>query len=140
MHKFVTAFLIAASSTALTAAEPTPAPAPAPASALPSGPFTEADAKAVIPALAAALEENYVFPETGKRYADAIRARFAAGAYKQFANNVEFAKAVTIDMPSRLLSAFPPGVRVSRVPLDVAVDRVKQRLGATVEEKNACEA
>jgi len=98
MHKFVTAFLIAASSTALTAAEPTPAPAPAPASALPSGPFTEADAKAVIPALAAALEENYVFPETGKRYADAIRARFAAGAYKQFANNVEFAKAVTIDM------------------------------------------
>jgi ATP-dependent DNA helicase DinG len=43
-------------------------------------------------------------------------------------------------MPSRLLIAFPPGVRVSRVPLDVAVDRVKQRLGAIVEEKTACEA
>jgi ATP-dependent DNA helicase DinG len=32
-------------------------------------------------------------------------------------------------MPSRLLSAFPPGVRISRVPLDIAIDRVKQRLG-----------
>jgi ATP-dependent DNA helicase DinG len=31
-------------------------------------------------------------------------------------------------MPSRLLSAFPPGVRVSRVPLDVAIERVAARL------------
>nr|WP_294846971.1 ATP-dependent DNA helicase [uncultured Sphingomonas sp.] len=30
--------------------------------------------------------------------------------------------------PSRLLTAFPPGVSVSRVPLDVAVARVKNRL------------
>jgi ATP-dependent DNA helicase DinG len=27
-------------------------------------------------------------------------------------------------MPSRLLTAFPPGVRVSRVPLDQAIARV----------------
>jgi len=32
-------------------------------------------------------------------------------------------------MPSRLLSAFPPGVRISRVPLEVAIDRVTERLG-----------
>ena len=31
-------------------------------------------------------------------------------------------------MPSRLLRAFPPGVAVSRVPLDVAVERVRARL------------
>ena len=31
-------------------------------------------------------------------------------------------------MPSRLLSAFPPQVRVSRVPLDVAIERVSDRL------------
>ena len=32
-------------------------------------------------------------------------------------------------MPSRLLSAFPAGVSVSRVPLDVAIARVAHRLG-----------
>jgi ATP-dependent DNA helicase DinG len=31
-------------------------------------------------------------------------------------------------MPSRLLPAFPPGVSVSRVPLDQAIARVGQRL------------
>jgi len=33
-------------------------------------------------------------------------------------------------MPSRLLAAFPPGVPISRVPLDAAVARVQHRLGA----------
>ena len=31
-------------------------------------------------------------------------------------------------MPSRLLSAFPPGVMVRRVPLDIAIGRVEERL------------
>jgi ATP-dependent DNA helicase DinG len=31
-------------------------------------------------------------------------------------------------MPSRLLDAFPPGVRVTRVPLDAAVESVRRRL------------
>jgi ATP-dependent DNA helicase DinG len=31
-------------------------------------------------------------------------------------------------MPSRLLSAFPAGTSVSRVPLDVAIARVQQRI------------
>jgi ATP-dependent DNA helicase DinG len=42
-------------------------------------------------------------------------------------------------MPSRLLSAFPPGVEVRRVPLDVAIARVEQRLAAgttTAVEQN----
>ena len=42
--------------------------------------------------------------------------------------------------PSRLLSAFPPGVSVSRVPLDVAIDRVRERLAAAAEETQKCEA
>src|SRR5207237_10408489 len=33
-------------------------------------------------------------------------------------------------MPSRLLRAFPPGVPVNRVPLDVAIARVQARLAA----------
>ena len=31
-------------------------------------------------------------------------------------------------MPSRLLRAFPPGVPISRVPLDEAIERVRSRL------------
>jgi ATP-dependent DNA helicase DinG len=37
-------------------------------------------------------------------------------------------------MPSRLLSAFPAGVQVNRVPLDVAIGRVEQRLAAVPVE------
>ena len=33
-------------------------------------------------------------------------------------------------MPSRLLSAFPPGVAVRRLPLDQAIARVEARLAA----------
>jgi ATP-dependent DNA helicase DinG len=41
-------------------------------------------------------------------------------------------------MPSRLLAAFPPGVRVSRVPLNVAIERVAERLeGQSVSERVA---
>ncbi|HEY6048000.1 MAG TPA: ATP-dependent DNA helicase [Sphingomicrobium sp.] len=32
--------------------------------------------------------------------------------------------------PSRLLSAFPPGVRIRRLPLDQAIEQVEQRLAA----------
>jgi ATP-dependent DNA helicase DinG len=43
-------------------------------------------------------------------------------------------------MPSRLLSVFPPEVRVSRVPLDAAIERISQRLGTNAEEVVQCEA
>jgi len=36
-------------------------------------------------------------------------------------------------MPSRLLSAFPPGVAVRRVPLDIAIQRVEERLAQAVQ-------
>src|SRR3954452_5814274 len=37
-------------------------------------------------------------------------------------------------MPSRLLRAFPPGVPVSRVPLDVAIARVAERLHSSGQD------
>jgi ATP-dependent DNA helicase DinG len=36
-------------------------------------------------------------------------------------------------MPSRLLSAFPPGVPILRIPLDEAIHRVRSRLGSESE-------
>jgi ATP-dependent DNA helicase DinG len=43
-------------------------------------------------------------------------------------------------MPSRLLRAFPPDVRVSRVPLDVAVERVRAALGSESVVERGSEA
>ena len=96
MHKFATALLLAASATAIASAQPAPSPAPVAEPA--PAPFTATDARTVVPALAAAIEENYVFPATGKRYAQAIGAKLAAGAYDNLATQDEFAKAVTIDL------------------------------------------
>jgi ATP-dependent DNA helicase DinG len=41
--------------------------------------------------------------------------------------------------PSRLLDAFPGNVRVSRVPLDEAIRRVRVRLGSGPVHENALE-
>ena len=48
-------------------------------------------------------------------------------------------------MPSRLLSAFPPGVGIRRVPLDIAIQRVEEFLplssgGRADEAANGIEA
>ena len=40
-------------------------------------------------------------------------------------------------LPSRLLTAFPPGVAVSRVPLDVALQRVRAKLFGTTDASQA---
>jgi ATP-dependent DNA helicase DinG len=42
-------------------------------------------------------------------------------------------------MPSRLLRAFPPGVRVSRVPLDEAIGRVRELLSRGESERSVVE-
>lgn len=64
----------------------------------PSMPFVAADAKAAVLALATALDENFVFPATGKDYAAMLRAKLASGGYASFASADEFAKAVTDDL------------------------------------------
>jgi ATP-dependent DNA helicase DinG len=38
-------------------------------------------------------------------------------------------------MPSRLLAAFPPGVPIRRLPLDLAIERVQQHLSMSVERE-----
>jgi hypothetical protein len=88
----MTVFL-AAAVPAMAALQPTPA-APAEGSA----PFVAPEGKAAVEALATALEENFVFPDKGKAYAAALRAKLASGAYASFANAEEFAKAVTADL------------------------------------------
>jgi ATP-dependent DNA helicase DinG len=42
-------------------------------------------------------------------------------------------------MPSRLLSAFPAGVQVSRIPLETAIERVDQRLAKRVSREAVTE-
>ena len=82
------------------AAPPQPAsPAAAPAKV----PFAKSDAEAAVRDLANAVEENYVFPETGKKYAEFLRGKLAAGAYASFPDADAFAKQVTDD-----LRAFHP--------------------------------
>ncbi len=43
-------------------------------------------------------------------------------------------------LPSRLLTAFPPGVRISRVPLDVAIERVSLRLNGGLVGEGVAQA
>ncbi len=60
--------------------------------------LTTAQVEELIPKLATALEDNYVFPETGKRYAAMLRANAAAGRYARFTDSGDFAIAVTADL------------------------------------------
>ena len=66
--------------------------APAPA------PFDAAEAKAAVEKLATSLEENFVFPEVGAKYAAALRAKLASGGYSNFPDAAAFADAVTADL------------------------------------------
>ena len=60
--------------------------------------FDKADAEKAVTALATALEENFVFPDKGKAYAEMLRANLAKGAYASFADAPAFAEKVTADL------------------------------------------
>lgn len=85
-----------------------------PAGAQPAAapPLAATEADQVLDTLAKELEDKFVFPESGKAYAAALRARRAAGAYRGAASAEEFAKAVTADLqavrPDRHLKLLPP--------------------------------
>ncbi len=67
----------------------------------------------------------------GSRYDDrVVRARLAQAFGRLIRRNSDRGVFVILSaaMPSRLLRAFPPGVQVSRVPLEEAIVRVKARL------------
>ena len=67
----------------------------------------------------------------GSAYDDrVVRARLAQGFGRLIRRQGDRGLFVILSsaMPSRLLTAFPPEVSVSRVPLDVALERVRSRL------------
>jgi ATP-dependent DNA helicase DinG len=69
----------------------------------------------------------------GSKYDDrVVRARLAQAFGRLIRRQGDCGLFVILSsaMPSRLLSAFPPGVPIRRVPLDVAIARVEDRLAA----------
>src|SRR5690349_4316254 len=83
----LTAFLAAAT----VAAQP-PGPPPPPA------PLDAAARTAVVNAAADALRQRYVYPDVGKRAAEAIEAALAAGKYDEIVQPWAFAERLTADL------------------------------------------
>ena len=78
-------------------AQAAPAPQAAPAEAARTA-FDRADAELAVRDLAVAVEENFVFPDAGRKYAAMLRANLAKGAYASFADAPAFADKVTADL------------------------------------------
>lgn len=101
--------LVFAASTAAIAQTATSTATPAAATA----PVTAATKRAVVEEFAATLVESFVFPEIGERYATAIRAKLAAGAYDALTDEASFAKRITDDLQAvhkdGHLRLAPPG-------------------------------
>jgi len=74
------------------------APPAKPSAVAPKPAFDKADAEAAVTELATALEESFVFPDAGKKYAAMLRANLASGAYASFADAPAFADKVTRDL------------------------------------------
>jgi hypothetical protein len=74
------------------------APSATPAATASKPAFDKADAEKAVTDLATALEENFVFPDAGKKYAAMLRANLANGAYASFADAPTFADKVTEDL------------------------------------------
>ena len=77
-----------------------------------AAPFNAAEAHQAVENLAKQLEENFIYPKTGKAYAEMLRSKVSSGAYAKFANAAEFAKTVTADLqalqPEGHLRLQPP--------------------------------
>lgn len=101
----ITAAIILISTSVAALAQDAPKP-PTP------GPFVEAEAHQAVEALAKHLEEDFIYPQTGKAYAEMLRAKVKNGAYSKFADAGEFAKTVTRDLqavqPEGHLRLQPP--------------------------------
>ena len=86
----------------------------------PSGDFNADEARLAIETLAKQLEENFIYPNIGKSYAEMLRARLASGAYSKFESAEQFAKVVTADLqavhPEGHLRLQPPAAMSSNNP------------------------
>lgn len=76
-----------------------PAPAVEKAAVVPAKiAFDKSPAQKAVTELATALEENFVFPDAGAKYAAMLRANLAAGGYASFPDADAFAERVTADL------------------------------------------
>lgn len=97
MRMIFLALLAAASSAALAQSAPQASPAPAIAAA-PDAAITSAEARQTATELAQKLEDNYVFPDVAKHYADMLRASVRSGAYDGFTSGRALADRLTSDL------------------------------------------
>lgn len=82
------------------------------AQAVAPGPAMDAaEQRAVVEALAASLDERYLFPDVARRYAAMLRRNLASGAYAGLTDAAEFGRRVTADLqavaPDRHLQVAP---------------------------------
>ena len=70
----------------------------APAAAAVAKPMDAAERRDVIEKLATALKANFLFPDTGARYAGQLRANLASGAYDGLTDPAAFGEKVTSDL------------------------------------------
>ena len=125
------------------------APPPAPA-VDPEAPVSAGEARETATALAAILEESYVFPDVARRYAETLRARAGAGDYDRLATAGALAdrlsedlRAVSPDNHLRIIPGRPgngPMARVVRAPAGAAPPpgaqprRMRMPAGPPIEE------
>lgn len=94
MRTITTLAITAAFLSAPLSAQVAPSPPEAPTRAA----FVPAEAEEVIRELATALDENFLFRDKGKAYANMLRSNLAAGAYRSFESADVFAETVTRDL------------------------------------------
>ncbi|HEX8448896.1 MAG TPA: S41 family peptidase [Allosphingosinicella sp.] len=92
--KMAGALLLAVSAAALGQTEPSPGPRPE----VPDVAVGRDEARSVAAELAAALEENYVFPQVAARYSAMLKANMASGAYDGFTSGKALAERLTADL------------------------------------------
>src|SRR4051794_30124340 len=63
-----------------------------------AGPFVRKDAEEALRAFASEIDENYLFPDVGKRYAELLRRNAKAGRYSSFPTDRDFTRAVEADL------------------------------------------
>ena len=105
------------------------APATASVQAPAAIPFDKADAEKAVSDLAAALHDNFVFAEAGRKYAATLRANLAAGKYASFADADSFAERVTADLQALHKDGH---LRLRPVPAEM---RVRQQGGGSSNER-----
>jgi hypothetical protein len=139
-YPLLAALLAAAVLPAALHAEPaTPAAAPATAAEAAVRPMDAAEQKAVIEAFANELEAQFVFPDVAVRYAQAIRANLAAGAYAPITDPDAFGQRVTADLqaisPDRHLRLAPEtAFRATMRSMGLAPGGAKGKAADTLEE------